>query len=1446
MTTPLRLLAIEDNQDDLDLSLRELRRGGFEVSWNRVETRSDMKAALAEATWDLILCDHIMPQFNSAMALDVLRTQNKDIPFIVVSGVAPEDIVTAAMRAGAHDFISKGSLVRLVPAVQRELREANLRRDRNQIATRLAESEQRYASFFNETPLPMLVVDASTLLVVDANPAAALFFGHSLLSLKQASIHALSHTHSGEWKRARKAKDRPSHLFSDQVLLLDGQVREVDVYAVKIHQGGRSLLLATLFDQTDRRIAERSLAESEKRFRSLADSSPMLIWTAGPDGKCDYFNQPWLDFRDRPLEEEMGDRWIEGIHPEDQDRVISIHQEAFAKRMPFEMEFRLLRCDGMYRWILNKGVPRFTSDNEFIGCVGSCLDITDRRTAEESRAMLVAAVEQVAESIAITDPKGQIIYANKAFQALTGFMASMVKGWAVVDLLEREEIRGALQQAGQGVPWAGITSIRTVAGKNLEVATTCSPIRDRQDQVSSLVLAMRDVTKEAELERGLRQAQKMEALGSLAAGVAHDFNNILTTILTAAELVKRKLPQDSPIIQKVDVISQAGLCAAGLNKQILSFSRHSEETRLPFDLSGIARVALRMLRSTLPAVVEIRSEMMSGIWVEGDPVQFHQIFLNLSINAFQAMQPNGGVLSISLGETTAEARTPSLGLKDGRYALLTVKDTGCGIDAQTLERIFDPFFTTKPQGEGTGLGLSVVHASVAKAGGKVTVTSEPGKGTEFRIYWPCAVGRALPVGERPPEDVSGSESFLFVDDDELVSALAKLGLQDLGYSVTTHNDPAHALEEFTAHPDNYDLVFTDLAMPGINGIDLANRIHEIRPATPILLVSGLPLASALSLDIRTRFEGVVAKPFAAFDLAEAARKALAQFEKADSKCHETSTHSLDREWSPRTERRILLVDDSQTTRSMVKTWLERVGCEVVEARDGREAWEIFSQGARQSQFSLVLTDVVMPRMDGLELTQLIRKSDTNIPIAILTSNEDKDTLKSALNLGVNEFLSKPFESEELVQCVENLLALRRSRLATRRSVETAQAVRLAQKTLVAVPEKDLPLFSLYEPLTDAGGDVFRCLKCADGSILFILADVAGHSVISSYAVASFLAMLSNYVGECRALMALTAAPGSWDSDSVSMLQCCGHYGKIPCDPLHHLILKLNQAIQSGPFSEVPICLLLGQWAPATGQLKLLNAGIPHGLLWRQDTQLVVPLNLNGTPLGIFPEPMVEEGTYQLGPGDRLLFGTDGFFDILSRGREPFEVVAPSRWDTLRGYPIDWALSMICEEARNHGGGVIADDLLVVGFEQAEVTQTIGELSLRIPSNPRAIDMACERLTEHIRATFSDTELQKGRLFDILLAVREAVVNAMIHGNKNRPEAFVVLHFCQKAEQEALVVAVTDEGVGFDLSSHAPPGDPLSERGRGIPLIRAHAHEVQMAGSQLTMTFQLKEMAHDGC
>lgn len=1306
---PLRVLLVEDVEVDAEIVLRELRKGGFNPAWERVATADAMRAALKDWSWDLIISDHCLPQFSSLGALELLRELELDLPLVVVSGVAPEAVVTELMRAGARDFISKDALSRLAPAVSRELEESKVRHERSNVARRLAESEERYISLFQENPTPMLLVEASTLMVVDANPAAAAFLGHSIEALEQSTIPALSGNPKLEgWKALQRKKAPEGFRFPDRVRAADGHLRDVEVSAVRLPHGGRTLLLATMQDQTGLKAAELELER------------------------------------------------------------------------------------------------------------------------------LAAGVAQVTDAIVCLDSAGVVCYANPTFAKMMGRELAGLSGQSLPELLPVPTLVQGVAGVLKGQPWDGRFPFQ-VGGVRREFRATLSPVHDSVEDGTSAVAVIRDITKGVELDRQLRQSEKMDALGTLAAGIAHDFNNVLTTILSAAELIKSKLPEDSAILSKVDAILHAGLCASGLNRQILAFSRKTEEKSIPLDLSATLRDAVQMLQSTLPPSVELRSKLTSGLWVEGDPAQLHQVVLNLVINAYHALPDGKGLIEVHLSEIQpGEAGIPA-GLESHRCAVIQVRDNGSGIEPALLGRIFEPFFTTRNENtgnEGTGLGLAMVHATVVQSGGRISVASELGQGTVFIIHLPCATGVPQHTEDRRPEDVGGTERLLMVEDEDLVAALAKQGLQNLGYRVTTFAQPLEALEDFRRHPNRFDLVLVDLAMPEMNGADLTGKLQEIRPNLPVILVTGLPPATALSLNARASFRGVVPKPFTAFDLAKVVRRVLGPARRVpqdkDSAAIDAPIPARDPSIT-----NILLAEDSATTRGMIRNWLEQEGYRVHAASDGLEAWDCFNR--EDGRFDLLLTDIVMPRMDGLELSQLVRNADPSIPIAVLTSSGDQETVKTALHMGVKDYLNKPFEKQDLLASIRLLIAERSALLDARRSVETAQAVRLAQKALVATSEKDLPLFSLYEPLSDAGGDIFRCLRCVDHSIIFVLADVAGHSVSSSYAVASFLTMLSTFIAGCGELCQLVRG-------EVCALEKrnCPFHAEGSCQPLRHLALKFNHFIQEGPFSEVPVCALLGHWQPATGRLQILNAGIPHPMLYLAGEDLVKEIEINGTPLGIFDEPLVEEQVIQLMPGDRVLVGTDGFFDVLSPEQKIFQDLVPERWRNLSKTPMDASLATICEAARDFGNGVIADDLMVVAFEQPSLSTNGHAFALRLPSNATSVDHACDRLRGFLDER---ARVESSRRFDIVLAVREALINAVGHGNAGSEDARISLRVALDENPWTLTVGVVDEGPGFDLAAHAPPSDPLSERGRGIPLIRNFAKDLRMVGGEMSMTFEL-EVARD--
>ena len=382
--------------------------------------------------------------------------------------------------------------------------------------------------------------------------------------------------------------------------------------------------------------------------------------------------------------------------------------------------------------------------------------------------------------------------------------------------------------------------------------------------------------EKAELTRQLNQAQKMEAIGTLAGGIAHDFNNILSAIIGYTEITKLKI--DQPALHRyLDQVLSACDRAKNLVGQILTFSRVTELERRPVDVTSITKEAIKLLRATIPSIIEIRRKTAPDVHaVLADPTQIHQVLINLCTNAAHAMREMGGVLGVELEnvEITPEMTHSRLDVSPGLYVLLTVSDTGVGIAPEVIDRIFDPFFTTKVKGEGTGLGLSVVYGIVKEFGGSITVQSEPGAGSTFRVYLPAITDMTEAGVETGAPIAGGNERILFVDDEKILMEMGRDILEELGYRVTAIPNSKQALELFRTQPDQFDLVMTDMTMPGMTGADLSQEILQIRPDLPIILCTGLSEIiteeKAMAMGIRE----FVMKPLNLRSIAELVRRAL--------------------------------------------------------------------------------------------------------------------------------------------------------------------------------------------------------------------------------------------------------------------------------------------------------------------------------------------------------------------------------------------------------------------------------------------------------------------------------------------------------------------------------------------------------------------------------------------
>lgn len=514
-------------------------------------------------------------------------------------------------------------------------------------------------------------------------------------------------------------------------------------------------------------------------------------------------------------------------------------------------------------------------------------DVLERcLTAEQDRLRLMAAFDQAGDAITIVNRDGIVEYVNPALEQLTGVPAEQAIGEELFTLYKDEQNFKVYedlwaQVRKTGKVWSGRLSTVRNDGKAIEKLSTVSIVRDDLGAMTHVVFVERDITRLQRLEMQLRQSQKLEAIGTLAGGVAHDFNNILQAMVGHAQVGYQKLAKDHPARNNLKKVLDGGMRARDLVRQILTFSRRSPREHRSTQLQPVVKEVLKLLQGTLPATIEIEDRVRSECSpVMCDPTQVHQIIMNLCTNAYHAMRDSGGKLEVALVEIEVNeaiiANNPDL--KAGRYVLLTVADSGCGMTEETVARIFEPYFTTKTPEEGTGLGLSTVHGIVLDHSGAIQVQSKPGEGTKVHVYLPVALAHSEPT--LPSEDEPmprGQGRILLLDDENVIVHFASAVLTDLGYEVEAYTESVQAWEAFESNPSRYDLVITDQTMPRMTGDQLIRKALALRPDLKIILCTGysekIDEFKALDLGVKA----FMMKPFRSQQLAQAVREVLAGY-----------------------------------------------------------------------------------------------------------------------------------------------------------------------------------------------------------------------------------------------------------------------------------------------------------------------------------------------------------------------------------------------------------------------------------------------------------------------------------------------------------------------------------------------------------------------------------------
>jgi len=578
------------------------------------------------------------------------------------------------------------------------------------------------------------------------------------------------------------------------------------------------------------------------------------------------------------------DEWLAAFHPEDRERIRQEYQKILDGSLdPLMMQYKIKHHDGTWKiWSENGDFITDKTGKPSLW-IGACSDITGQISSEKERLRLVTAIDQASETVVITDIKGTIQYVNPAFEELTGYSRDEAIGQNPSILQSGKHDQTFYKEMWkillQGDVWSGHIINKKKNGSLFEEEVTISPIKSNKGKIVNFVAVKRDVSKEVLLEKQLRQAIKMEAIGTLAGGIAHDFNNILSVILGYSGIAKAQLPADDPIRNDLDQVIIAGKRATELVKQILTFSRQGEEDFKPLKIHLILKEVLKLLRASLPTTIQLKESIVTNCGsILADPTQIHQVLMNLCTNAKHAIGEEVGTLSISLSEiqvTEKKAIGDCPQIIPGTYLDLEISDTGCGMNELTRSKIFDPFFTTKEKGKGTGLGLAVVHGIIKQHKAEMTVASEPGQGTIFHIYFPVTDEGVLNehvIDEDIPQ--GNGERILFVDDEPTITLVMQKTLESLGYTVTIFTSSVEALSVYQKNPSDFDLVITDMTMPEMTGIELTRKLLTHRPDLPVILCTGFSEAIDETTAKSFGISEYIKKPVDTLTIAKAIRSVI--------------------------------------------------------------------------------------------------------------------------------------------------------------------------------------------------------------------------------------------------------------------------------------------------------------------------------------------------------------------------------------------------------------------------------------------------------------------------------------------------------------------------------------------------------------------------------------------
>jgi two-component system, cell cycle sensor histidine kinase and response regulator CckA len=869
---PATVLVVEDNPDHadlVDLMLAQARGRPWAV-----ERAADLAAALARLARkgvDVVLLDLNLPDSRGLDTVARLCASVPDLPVVVATSTDDEELGVVAIHSGAQDYLMKGQFD--PAALTRTLRLAMERKQGEVASSRLAA--------IVENSDDAIVGHNLEGIVGSWNAGATRLYGYSSDEMLGRSIGVLFPR-----ERLQEASDvlgrvgDGEHVLAYETVQVTKDGREVAVSLTVSPVLGRSAMtVGASFiarDISARKRMEEMLRASERRLKTIIDSEPECVKVVGLDGIILDMNPAGLAMLEaRRKEEVVGRPVLDFIHPE--DRAAYARYRIEAGTGAGTLLFRMVGLRGATRWMETQMVPLLDESGRVSSILGLTRDVTTLRESERRYRLLFEYNPQPMWVYEIATLR--FLAVNDAACRHYGYSREEFLGMTIKDIRPPEDVPALLKDVAglDGEPrLKELRRHRKKDGTAIEVEVDAYSIAFGESPAR--LVQITDITEHRRLEDQFRQAQKMEAVGRLAGGVAHDFNNVLGVIIGYGELIRRGSQAGEPLRARVDEILKAAGRAADLTQQLLAFSRKQVLQPKVLDLNAVAAEMEKMLRRLIGEDVRLITSFDPGLGrVKADPGQVSQIIVNLAVNARDAM-PEGGTLiletaNVELDHSYVNEHPES---RLGPHVMLAVSDTGTGMAPEVKARIFEPFFTTKEEGKGTGLGLATVYGIVRQSGGHINLYSEPGRGTTFKIYLPRvdeAAEVAVAPGERPR---GGSETILIVEDDDALREITAELLQEAGYRVVVAADGEAALRECAQSGAPPDLVVTDVVMPRMTGRALSEQLRALGPGLRVLFMSGYTDAAVLYQGLLEPGTAFLQKPFGPEALLRKVREVLDQ------------------------------------------------------------------------------------------------------------------------------------------------------------------------------------------------------------------------------------------------------------------------------------------------------------------------------------------------------------------------------------------------------------------------------------------------------------------------------------------------------------------------------------------------------------------------------------------